>query len=76
MRVPVKGRELASILGTLYDKRALIRGEYDGSEEKTDQDSKLATLEKKFNDFAAILKGETIIAERVDDELEPSVSGS
>lgn len=53
----------------MYDKRSSLRGVDPFQESRANQTTKLEALEKKFNDFAAILKGETIIVERVEDGL-------
>lgn len=62
----MKGKELAITLGVMYDKRALIRSQAE-SITSGNQDDKLKALEDKFNEFASVLKGETFIAERVEE---------
>lgn len=63
----MKGKDLATTLGILYDKRSLMRGNMAqlGPSQQT-QSAKLMALESKFNEFASTLKGETIIAERIE----------
>ena len=59
-RVPLSGRDLASILATLYEKRALIRGE--ATSIKTESTTTLQSLEDKFKSFALQLKEKDIVA--------------
>ena len=50
-RVPVRAAQVASILGTLYDKRALIRGEPTSRVERTSVDQRLNKLHKRFEEI-------------------------
>lgn len=64
----MKGRELAMTLGIIYDKRNIMRTNASSSShgiDSTPNHEKLAMLERKFNDFAATLRGETINVEVV-----------
>ena len=69
-RLPMKGRELASTLGVLYEKRALIRGQATQHTVSLSHKDTVQKLEDKFKDFAMQLKGKTIEAshEVVSDE--------
>jgi len=50
-KVPVSAVQLASIFGTLYDKRALIRGEPTSRVERVSVDQQLNKLHKRFEEI-------------------------
>jgi len=52
VRVPVKARDLAGTIGTLFDRRQLIRGEATSVTTSTDPTARLQTLFDKFQKFA------------------------
>lgn len=63
----MKGKELAAVLGLMYDKRSQIRGDtVSVGTVTTSQQDRLLKLEETFKAFSKTLKGETLIAERVD----------
>jgi len=47
-RCPIKARDTAQILSTLYDKRALIRGEPTSRVERISTEDRLRNLSKRF----------------------------
>lgn len=59
-RLPMKGRELASTLGMLYDKRALIRGQATQHTVSVSHKDTVKNLTDKFEEFAMKLKGKEI----------------
>jgi len=59
-RRPVMAAQVASILGTLYDKRALIRGEPTSRVERTSVDQRLNKLHKAFEDIGKSTKEEAV----------------
>lgn len=61
-RIPVSARDLSVILNTLYEKRALIRGE--ATSIKSESKATLASLEDKFKAFALQLKEKDVVSEQ------------
>jgi len=57
-RIPISGKDLAVILGVLFDKRALIRGDFTSISARSNADMK--SLEQKFTKIAQDLQGKTI----------------
>ena len=68
----MKGKELAVTAGVLFDKRALIRGDYTSRNISSNQERTLDALEKRMQQFAVQLKEKTdfIPATRVDIDQE------
>jgi uncharacterized protein YerC len=60
--VPLSARDLATVLSTLYEKRALIRGE--ATSIKTESKNSLLALEDKFKSFAIQLKEKDVISDQ------------
>ena len=50
-RIPISGAQIASITGTIYDKRALVRGEPTSRVERTSVDQKLNKLAERFEEI-------------------------
>jgi len=63
--VPLSGRDLAIILSSLYEKRALIRGE--ATSIKTESKNSLLALEDKFKSFALQLKEKDVVSNQQSD---------
>jgi len=66
-RKKVGARDLAIIAGTLYDKRALIRGDATSISSTNGTNDAMKTLEKRFEDMAKQLQAKTIDGEVVED---------
>lgn len=69
--VPIKGRDLAIILNSFFDKRALLRGDPTANTKTVTGDDRLKELEKKFLNMANQLDAKTIEGEHTtveDDE--------
>jgi hypothetical protein len=59
-RVPISARDLAVTLSSLYEKRALIRGE--ATSIKSESKNSLQSLEDKFKSFALQLKEKDVVS--------------
>lgn len=64
----MKGKDLATTLGIIYDKRTLIRNNVQNIPNEVSLKDKLTALENKFSDFASFLKGETINVEVIKED--------
>lgn len=62
VRVPINAKDLSLIFSTLYEKRALIRGE--ATSIKVDSTTTLASLEDKFKQFAVTLKEKQVVSQQ------------
>ena len=75
IRLPLKARDLAFTMGSLYDRRAAIRGESATLVTSGSTSDKLKVLETKFNQFAAQLKAKEIEGVEVEIIREGKSSG-
>jgi len=66
-RRPVNAAQVASIIGTLYDKRALIRGEPTSRVERVSVDQRLNKLHKRFEEIG---KSQPVLIEGDIDNVE------
>lgn len=64
-RRPVMAAQIANIIGTLYDKRALIRGEPTSRVEKTSVEQRLNKLRGRFEDIG---KSQPVLIEQEPEE--------
>lgn len=69
LRRPIPGSQIASIISTLYDKRALIRGEPTSRVEKTSVEQRLNKLHQRFEQIGK-QKPVLIEAERLEEDDE------
>lgn len=77
VRKPLGGKELVTMLGILYDKRALMRGDPTSRSVSTSPSSMLAELKKSFESLASdIQKKEELIINSLDGEYEEDTDGS
>lgn len=71
VRKPVSARDLMIVLGTTYDKRALMRGDPTARTERKDTDEKLQKLTDAFQTIAKnemkVIDGTTIHKEQAED---------
>jgi hypothetical protein len=67
-QVPVDARALASVMGTIFDKRQLVRGEATSRTETVSADKRLAQLQQEFIKFsqATQIEGEKVNADKED----------
>jgi len=56
IRMPMTGRDLVIVMGTIFDKRQLLRGEATARTEKVTETDRLKKLEDKFIEMAGMKK--------------------
>lgn len=56
IRVPMNGRDLVIVMGTIFDKRQLVRGEATSRTDKVSESDRLKKLEDKFLEMAGMQK--------------------
>jgi len=62
IRLGIGGKDLATIVGILYDKRALLRGDPTSRVENNKGKDAMALLQNKFEDIARQLESKTVDA--------------
>lgn len=69
VKVPMKGRELATVMGQMFDKRALIRGDATSRTVQVSTSEHLKQLQESFEKFSKDIQRPTVIevVERVED---------
>ena len=72
VRVPIKGKELATIAGILFDKRAAMRGDPTNITKQTTSSEQLKALESKFKEFSQALESSGAMAKPIEGSTDAS----
>lgn len=70
VRIPMKGKELATTLGILFDKRAAMRGDPSHITKQATSEEQLQLLKDQFKDFSKQLQDAGHLAKPIDGETD------